>query len=316
MKNLLFIIFLFVFSFGNAQNLVPNHSFEEKNKCPISMWNIQDVVDWNKAGLGDPAYFHSCDTSSVVGVPKNLLGNQFAYNGNAYIKISTYFDGTWACCEARDYAQVKLKESLKAGIKYYWCMWVSLCDTSEYATNNIGISLSDTLVNQLTYQNLNIPVYGNSEKVIYEKNDWVEISGDFISNGGENYLIIGNLYTHVNTSKIKLKNPNGGDASYGSYYYIDNVYLGEKNKCSDAEPEIPNVFTPNGDGLNDLFSLDFPYKSVKIYNRWSQLVFETKDNGIYWDGRTNAAAIMPEGTYYYVVKTENETYKGYLQLLR
>ncbi|PCJ26015.1 MAG: hypothetical protein COA97_06820 [Flavobacteriales bacterium] len=68
--------------------------------------------------------------------------------------------------------------------------------------------------------------------------------------------------------------------------------------------------------MNDLFFLDFPFKSVNVYNRWGQLVFNTKNNGAHWDGRTTAAQIVPDGTYYYIIETEDEIYKGYLQLLR
>lgn len=65
-----------------------------------------------------------------------------------------------------------------------------------------------------------------------------------------------------------------------------------------------------------MFYLDFPFESVKVYNRWGELVFDTKNNGAHWDGRTTAAAIVPDGTYFYIIKTKDETYKGYLTLMR
>ena len=66
-----------------------------------------------------------------------------------------------------------------------------------------------------------------------------------------------------------------------------------------------NVFSPNGDGINDYFFVpgsealrDF---KMQIYNRWGQLVFETTngnlpENGGGWDGGD-----QPDGTYFYVV---------------
>ena len=69
--------------------------------------------------------------------------------------------------------------------------------------------------------------------------------------------------------------------------------------------ELPNVFTPNGDNINDFF-IPLPYRFVekvdmKIYNRWGNLLFQTEDPDINWDG-TNAESKkkVPDGVYYYI----------------
>ena len=67
---------------------------------------------------------------------------------------------------------------------------------------------------------------------------------------------------------------------------------------------LPNVFTPDGDGINDTW-LPFPYTSVQkinleVHDRWGRRVFRTEDPDIHWDGtdeRSNRP--LPEGTYYY-----------------
>ena len=69
--------------------------------------------------------------------------------------------------------------------------------------------------------------------------------------------------------------------------------------------EIPNVFTPNGDGKNDLLvarTHRFVEKvDMKIYNRYGQLVFETDDPLIKWDGRyKDKNEIVSPGVYYYL----------------
>ncbi|MFD2163545.1 gliding motility-associated C-terminal domain-containing protein [Paradesertivirga mongoliensis] len=83
---------------------------------------------------------------------------------------------------------------------------------------------------------------------------------------------------------------------------------------------IPNVFTPNGDGVNDRFeikNLEF-YKEneISIINRWGNSVYEKKDYQNLWDGTG-----LDEGTYFFVLKVKNATgtwqaYKGYITLLR
>lgn len=65
---------------------------------------------------------------------------------------------------------------------------------------------------------------------------------------------------------------------------------------------IPNVFTPNGDNINDLMSVIFNitgYESfdLVVMNRWGNKVFETKDPSEFWDGGKH-----PDGTYFYVLK--------------
>ncbi len=74
---------------------------------------------------------------------------------------------------------------------------------------------------------------------------------------------------------------------------------------------IPNVFTPNGDGINDAFDISIVGQSLydlKIYNRWGGKVFEgTKDgknnDGINWNGTTdNEGSENGEGVYYYIFK--------------
>ena len=68
---------------------------------------------------------------------------------------------------------------------------------------------------------------------------------------------------------------------------------------------MPNIFTPNGDNINDLYH-PLPYKFVnkidlKIYNRWGNLVFETEDPDINWNGEDiNGGKVVSDGVYYYI----------------
>lgn len=79
---------------------------------------------------------------------------------------------------------------------------------------------------------------------------------------------------------------------------------------------IPNVITPNNDGKNDLFYLNFLFEKVQIYNRWGQSLFESNNNESQWNGRTTSGNEVPDGTYYYIITTKENTYKGFIQLLR
>jgi gliding motility-associated-like protein len=97
--------------------------------------------------------------------------------------------------------------------------------------------------------------------------------------------------------------------------------------AKDCFVDIPNAFTPNGDGINDYF---FPRQwlsngiinfHLQIFNRWGELVYETKNtDGLGWDGRLNGQE-QPSGVYVYriIVTYKNgttENYDGNVTLIR
>jgi gliding motility-associated-like protein len=68
-------------------------------------------------------------------------------------------------------------------------------------------------------------------------------------------------------------------------------------------PKLPNAFSPNNDGNNDVFLVrGGPFKSVefRVYNVWGELIFETRDPNGGWDGKWNGVS-QPLGVYVYTV---------------
>ncbi|HEY8955468.1 gliding motility-associated C-terminal domain-containing protein, partial [Chitinophaga sp.] len=82
---------------------------------------------------------------------------------------------------------------------------------------------------------------------------------------------------------------------------------------------IPNVITPNGDGMNDRFVIKglqrYPGSGIYIYNRWGNMVYQNKNYDNTWDGNG-----LNEGTYYYILKLNTpqgeKVHKGWIELLR
>lgn len=110
--------------------------------------------------------------------------------------------------------------------------------------------------------------------------------------------------------------------STDSCSYTDSVMV-ELKDCEVAI-EMPNVFSPNGDGVNDFF-IPTNFKGIVqarmiIYNRWGFKVFETIDLPAGWSGEFNGA-ICAEGTYYWVIHytdlfNHSETLNGFLTLVK
>ncbi len=86
-------------------------------------------------------------------------------------------------------------------------------------------------------------------------------------------------------------------------------------------PIIPNVFSPNGDGINDTWVIQYldsyPGADVAVYNRWGQQVFHAVGYNKPWNGTYNGSA-LPVGTYYYVIdrKVKAARLSGSVTLLK
>jgi len=129
---------------------------------------------------------------------------------------------------------------------------------------------------------------------------------------------------------------------YSTWYYGGCKYL-TTNIETGAYPvvsvsKIPNVFSPNSDGLNPIFyaftfvpstdvtKLDVLFEefSMQIFNRWGQLVFESNDLTKGWNGKDQGNADVAEGVYFVLIKfkalcaesTDQIIYNGTVQLLR
>ena len=103
--------------------------------------------------------------------------------------------------------------------------------------------------------------------------------------------------------------------------------------------QLVNVFSPNGDGRNDVFYPFYQANSnqyeiakqsnnlvyaLKIYDRWGTLMFETTDYSTPWNGKTKGGNTADAGTYFYYVTYESNcatnadktTKKGFVELMR
>ena len=102
-------------------------------------------------------------------------------------------------------------------------------------------------------------------------------------------------------------------------YVFENICVDSVEKCVRVTPktflEVPNVFTPNGDNKNDVFTLvaiNIGDIEMLIYDRWGLKIFEAKTIGnIKWDGKTTNGSPATDGTYFYILKAKSLDNKAY-----
>ena len=117
--------------------------------------------------------------------------------------------------------------------------------------------------------------------------------------------------------------------------YNISLYIVDANGCIDSTSAviiveglstliIPNIFTPNGDGSNDVFNLSGTnITEIKgtVMNRWGQVVYQFNTLEAGWTGRTVSGIEAAEGTYYYIIDAvgadgQEYNYQGPFQLIR
>lgn len=342
---------------------------------------IDNASPWFNPTMSDPVYFNACYTGPTwLGVPLNSWGFQNARTGVAYAAIASYAD-----IDERVYIEAPLTDTLIKGKKYCVEFYVSLADVCKVASNNIGVCFTkDSLINySISYLYLlpGIPQIEEKE-IITDTTNWVLISGNFVANGGERFMTIGNFRNNANTDTLTV----GGISSEANYYlddvsvmrmpeikagYDTTINEGDSAKlytttdatwnvsynwqpatglsCANcpnptASPTettvykvtvsdslgcpntdsvtvtviqklvIPNVITPNGDGVNDKFEIKGLTEgaTLQIFNRWGELVFYAANYPNSWD-----AANVPDGVYYYMLTLPNkEKRNGFVEVVK
>ena len=338
MKKTIIIVFILSLSvirtFAQINNLVPNPSFEDYYLEFYPEFGCDTLAickNWINPTLGNPDYYNkiSCLQTSV---PKNERGFQYAYDGYGYYFFATYwhYDTVHGAYLFREYIQTELKEGLIANKEYCVSFYVSLADSSLYATDRIGAFFSDTAITRNDTKNFDfIPQICSPDSIfLSDKVNWTLINGYFKANGGEQFITIGNFFNGYDTHVILAGEPipKFGD---GAGYYIDMVSV---YACDDTIPPtsekknivfVPNIFSPNNDGANDILYVrgeNIKESSINIYNRWGEKVFESNDKSKGWDGNYKGKPCPAEVYVYYVnvtfVNGITQQKKGNVTLVR
>ncbi|MCC7332958.1 MAG: gliding motility-associated C-terminal domain-containing protein [Flavobacteriales bacterium] len=331
MKLYIFILTILPLFCFSQTNLLLNGDFEDYSSCPIGYsdpgqspnYEINKCIGWTNPTYGTSDYYNQCANGTFAGITSNPLGYQQPYSGNGY--LGTYFTSYgggagWDGYNGNmwwEYIQGEIITPLSQDNLYNIKLHISLANASDLAINEFGIYFSADPINSQNSASLNV-----TPQVVFTNNNyfkdtinWISLEGVYIAQGGENYITIGNFNDDIATDTLRVYFPIDEVEEKISYYFIDKIEIIN----STEELPISNVFTPNGDGINDEWKLpNLPNYEVIIYNRWGNKIISRPAINFAWNGKTTNGDICSNGVYYYIIQnihSKANTYKGFIQLL-
>ncbi len=263
-----------------AQNLVPNPSFELLDTCPYTI-GFQEGdrplywMSWSQS----PEYFHGCSTDSLVGVPQNGWGFQNAWDGNAYVGMLAYSMGD----NFREYVGVELLEPLAIGQAYSVKMRVNLAMggstwPSKVAADRMGLLFT---MNSNEWTTIPGPSFGFrnyahvvADQILADTAQWSLIAGTFTADSAYNYLVVGNFFEDDLTDTI---NVDYGPTA-GAYYFVDSVSVtpvSNGNGVSENDP-LRGIWY---DGDSDALHVEWPvnhHAEIHIVDPTGRIIFSVQ----------------------------------------
>ncbi len=181
----------------------------------------------------------------------------------------------------RESIYIELDTILTKDSAYCFSFWIKNSFQSGYSynTNMINCRFTSTILDNNIISNSQ-PVFNSN--IVTNINDWVQFESYHIANGTERFFTIG-FFGNYNYSHES--NP----PEDALYYFIDDVSVIQCNKDSllQVVVELPNVITPNTDGISDFYEIsikNIEEMTVQVMNRWGNLIAEYDGMTTSWNG--------------------------------
>lgn len=236
-KIVLIIVFVEALSIGRAfsQPLISNGDFSIATKCP-QFWSQKPTEfvaeHWYSPNIGTPDIYNTC--SEMCGTYSNWMGGTYENNNRGYAGIVIQSFNKNAETNYREYIQTALNSTLTKGFTYKLSLSIYFPSKCQYITTDISALFSSQPIKSTT--NGLLP-YGSSIPISFEikraeKGSWIPLEFEFVANGDERYLTIGNfLFSMSSPSQLEGEFPL-------SYVFIDDVIL-DKADSKNERPKTP-----------------------------------------------------------------------------
>lgn len=325
-RKCMFLLLLVPVAFYiNAQNLVPNPSFEQLDTCPYT-FGFQDgdrPVHWY-SWQNSPEYFHTCagslnNVDTLMGVPTNGATFQYAKDGDAYVGMYIYAGDS--NLSYREYVGVELNAPLEIGTLYYLGFSMNMGTGGTYwqynwASNNLGMLFT-------TYPNIwtgiSGPEFGfrnyahlHSSTVVEDSVSWVHVTGTFIADSAYQYLVLGNFFENSLTDTSHYAAQSG----LGAYYLVDCVCVSQNPDGCEFDTSIEEVsghklvVGPNPASNQISFIADISFGSTwSVFDALGRLV----DHGFFSTAELELnVSDWPTGMYTFRLEEDNETFVRFI----
>lgn len=220
---------------------------------------------------------------SSINIAAPLCNTYFSLSGDQYA-IDLNIEKVYK--DQAEYNAVAVKSSL-----------ISVVTTRDQKNENERPSVASQVSGSAP---LEMQFLSNANEPVAKFYNWTIYKGDnmIINRTDKDHRY---TFTEAGVYNVKLTVSNDVTCSY-----TDSMSI----TVSESRIEVPNVFTPNGDGFNDEFRVAF--KSIIkfdcwVYNRWERLVYHWSDPTKGWDGKIGGKDAVP-GPYFYVIKAYGSDY--------
>lgn len=303
--------------------------------CPRG-WHFEDLQPCNWwASAGAYHNFQDCTMLDYYQF-KNKYGFQYPRSGLFYAGLQIWGDSYMnfshpsdpKAHNLREYLQGRLREPMKVGQAYCVEVYVNRHDMYNYTPGRLSFYFHD----------LDTPYYNNTKSSnsgfnynhlepqlhldighLTDTASWYRAEGVYIARGGEKWFIFGNFQDDDEMEWVKFQEnyDDKGGSDKMTIVLVDDFAIYECDHIQQAEAEtvVPNVITPNGDGLNDVLYINglAPGSRLWIYNRWGTLLYYSPHYQNDWPRPGEAPA---NGTYYYILQLPLGTVlKGFLTVI-
>jgi gliding motility-associated-like protein len=291
----------------------------------LAQWNTPTAAVWNNMGVV------TASTSATYNDNKKTAWSNFS-NTPYILSRAKLPDAVFACTDVctNSTGNVFTATGAGAGSTYNWVTPAGTTITSGTGTSSITVDwgttsgpITVTTTNSVGCFSDPVSCTVNVSTAPVASFDTTASGFTFnftdLSTGGATAW----AWTFGDGSSSNVQNP--------SYTYSANgpetvcLVASNANNCSSTSCylinvdvfefiNIPNVFTPDGNGNNDEFYINssgIKEFKIEIYNRWGIKEFESTSDKIKWDGRSTAGVELSDGTYYYILKAISQTNKDY-----
>jgi len=318
----------------SASAQLTNPGFETSTALPSApgMWHL--LPGWNNAlsGLSSPDFFH-IDGTLGGDLPETPVAMVSPYEGRGIAGLAVIKRNGAGQPLSREYLVQSFAQPLIVGQHYRLSFAFTNGEPistswSGLSVNGLGVALSTEQPSQFGDGVLDLPPVFAFSYARYDE-DWSEVSVTFQADAPHQFMTVG---VFLPDDDVEAAISSGENPSL-AYYFFDAFELDPVPPPGDPSPSqdqvkgpeptpgydeaefgtfVPNAFSPNGDGLNDVFSPrvgSILPVSFKVYSRWGGLVADLDPGQPVWDGKDANGHLLEPGMYIWMLEWPRNTPK-------